>query len=231
MQVRSAGARIGLPSIAACADISSARPACDADGTPVGALFDFTSTGQDYWRHGDLALRNAIVAVIRQTAEPFYYDRGDFGGWRPLKMEPGVRELALSLHYCVRAAIVAPVHLPGSTIGAIVWATERDDMDVAALFDSHAAALHALALRFITSCDWAAHGAPVITTQSLTRREIQCLKLAAAGKTDGEIGSILSLAVPTVRFHMKKASSKLGETGRLRTVQRAADLGYVATRH
>jgi DNA-binding CsgD family transcriptional regulator len=40
----------------------------------------------------------------------------------------------------------------------------------------------------------------------------------------------LSLAIPTVRFHLKKAGEKLGESGRLRAVQHAAALGFVSMR-
>jgi DNA-binding CsgD family transcriptional regulator len=103
-------------------------------------------------------------------------------------------------------------------------------VSVRAVFDEHAAELHVMALRFISACNSTAHGEPSIRFYKFTRREIQCLKLAAAGKTDEEIGTILTLAIPTVRFHLKKAGEKLGESGRLRAVQHAAALGFVSMR-
>ncbi|QIG81068.1 helix-turn-helix transcriptional regulator [Stakelama tenebrarum] len=229
-QVRKAGSRIGLPLVAACADISSARPALDEEGTPVGALFDFTRGAREYWEWSDLALHNAIIAVVRHTAEPFYFDRGTIGAWQAISLREDVEKQARQRDYDVRAAIVAPAHLPGPTIGAVLWASDGEGVDVAALYRDHAVALHGLALRFVAACDRASHGMPDIGFHRLTRREIQCLKLAAAGKTDGEIATILEVAVPTVRFHLRKASAKLGQTGRLRTVQRAAELGFVTTR-
>ena len=66
--------------------------------------------------------------------------------------------------------------------------------------------------------------------QTLTRREVQCLRWAAAGKTDGEIGIILSLSVSTVRFHLRNAAAKLGATGRAQSIQIAAGLGFVGAR-
>jgi len=229
-KIQEAGHRLGLPLVAACADISSARAALDERGQPIGALFDFTADARDYWNWSDLALRNAIIAVVRHTAEPFYYDRGEIGGWQTMALSDELIEQAREKDYAVRAAIVAPVHLPGTTIGAVLWASDTGRPDLVVLYREHAVALHGLALRFVAACEVVNHGPSPILVHPLTRREIQCLKLAAAGKTDGEIGTILEVAIPTVRFHLRKASAKLGEMGRLRTVQRAAELGFVATR-
>ncbi len=68
---------------------------------------------------------------------------------------------------------------------------------------------------------------PPAVPQALTRREVQCLRWAAAGKTDHEIGSILALSMSTVRFHLRNASGKLGGTGRAQSIQIAAGLGYI----
>ncbi|WP_374283678.1 helix-turn-helix transcriptional regulator, partial [Novosphingobium sp.] len=74
----------------------------------------------------------------------------------------------------------------------------------------------------------AAGGPPNATVpQTLTRREVQCLRWAAAGKTDSEIGIILDVSVSTVRFHLRNAAAKLGATGRAQSIQLAAGLGYV----
>ncbi len=220
------GREIGLPLIATCADISSARPTVLSNGVPVSSLFEFASDARDYWLQGDLALQNAIVTIIRWTAEPFYYDNGVVGGWRELRIAPEV-ELQPN-QTSIRSSIVAPIHLPGNVVGAVVWGTDQAGIDVRATFERHAADLYIMALRFVCACNTSSRGQPSIRSFRLTRREIQCVKLAAAGKTDEEIGTILSLAIPTVRFHLKKAGDKLGESGRLRTVQRAAALGFVS---
>lgn len=220
------GRRMGLPLIAACADISSARPVQLADGTPVSALFEFTHDAGAYWAQGDFALRNAIVSVARHLAEPFYYDQGRIRSWRPLRIEPQIEREAMQRSYRVESAIVAPVHLPAGVIGAVVWASTTPGLDIDAIFERESELLHPLALRFIATCNAGPDASTEIVQHKLTRREVQCLKLAAAGKTDGEIGTILGLAVPTIRFHMRRASSRLGENGRLRTVQRAVALGF-----
>jgi DNA-binding CsgD family transcriptional regulator len=228
-EIAERGRRIGLPLIATCADISSARPVTLSSGVPVSALFEFAREAPNYWRQGDLALQNAIVTIVRWTAEPFYYDNGSIGGWRELRIEPEL-ELLQPHRTSICASIAAPIHLPGNVVGAVVWGTDQPGLDVRAVFDRHAADLYILALRFISACNSSSRGQPSIRSVRLTRREIQCVKLAAAGKTDEEIGTILDLAVPTVRFHLKKAGDKLGESGRLRTVQHAAALGFVSMR-
>jgi len=225
-QIIAHGRRMELPLIAACADISSARPVQLSDGTPVSALFEFTDDAGAYWAQGDFALRNAIVSVARHLAEPFYYDQGRIGSWRPLRLAPQIEREAARRSYRVESAIIAPVHLPAGVIGAVVWATSEPGLDTAAVFEREAALLHPLALRFLALCNAGADATTDIALHQLTRREVQCLKLAAAGKTDGEIGTILGLSVPTIRFHMRRAGARLGENGRLRTVQRAVALGF-----
>lgn len=228
-EVSDMGAAIGLPLVAACADISSSRPALDENGTPIAALFEFSRPSGRYWQSRDLALHNAIVTMVRQIAEPFYYDNGLVGTWRPLPVDDTLLAVADRDPARITAAITVPVRLPRSGIGAVVWASNEAGATAADKFDAHARDLLPLAMRFILACDEASHGVHTITQIRLTRREIQCVKLVAAGKTDSEIGTILDLSIPTVRFHLGKASRKLESTGRLRTAQRAMELGYVTS--
>lgn len=223
------GISIGTPHVAAWADISSTRPVTDAHGEPVPHLFDFGSYGRDYWRQPDLTLRMGIFAVVRQVAEPFFFDDGRVGSWRTMLLDDSLVGQLAALETHLRQSIVCPVHLPGNVIGAVVWGADRT-VDIEAVFDAHSVQMQAEALQFIAMCDATHKGREPIRAIRLTRREIQCLKLAAGGKTDAEIGVILQLATPTVRFHLKNAGVKLGRTGRLRIVQQAASLGFVSTR-
>lgn len=223
------GAEVGVPHVAAWADISSTRPVTDASGEPVPHLFDFGGYGRDYWRQPDLTLRMGIFAVVRQTAEPFFFDDGRVGSWRTMPLHDSLVAQLAAFEARLRQSIVCPVHLPGNVIGAVVWAADNP-VDIEAVFDAHGMQLQAEALKFIALCDATHKSREPIRAFHLTRREIQCLKLAAGGKTDAEIGVILGLATPTVRFHIKNAGEKLGRTGRLRIVQQAASLGFVSTR-
>jgi DNA-binding CsgD family transcriptional regulator len=108
----------------------------------------------------------------------------------------------------------------------VIWATPDPELDVATAFAAHAGAMHLLALRFVATYEDAVADADRLPAR-LTRREIQCLKWAAAGKTDAEISEIVAISLPTVRFHVTNAARKLQVTGRSQAIQRAATLGYI----
>jgi LuxR family quorum sensing-dependent transcriptional regulator len=55
----------------------------------------------------------------------------------------------------------------------------------------------------------------------LSPREIECLRLAAAGKTDNAIGRILNISPRTTRFHIENAKKKLGVATRVQAVAEA----------
>jgi len=56
---------------------------------------------------------------------------------------------------------------------------------------------------------------------SLTNRELECLRWTAQGKTDSEIGIILSISARTARFHVENAKRKLGVSTRIQAVAEA----------
>jgi len=62
----------------------------------------------------------------------------------------------------------------------------------------------------------------------LSKREVECLRWAAIGKTDLEISMIMSRSRATVRFHIHNASTKLDAVNRSQTVFKASQLGYIA---
>ncbi|WP_223409631.1 response regulator [Occultella gossypii] len=63
--------------------------------------------------------------------------------------------------------------------------------------------------------------------ESLTARELDVLRLAAAGYSNAEIGTALHLAAGTVKNHLSSVFAKLGVRDRTRAVLRALDLGLL----
>lgn len=229
--VQAAGDAIGLPFVAAQADLGDPEPMSDAEGRPYAETsFRWVDPDYAYWRDRKLALQLAFLTAARLTAEPFYYSDGRLGTWRPTALLDAVDCSQAKNTPNFGEAIIAPVHLPRGLVGTVFWCS-REPVGVKALFDEHAGRLHTLALRLVATHN-EARGRPRNTAvpQTLTRREVQCLRWAAAGKTDGEIGIILSLSVSTVRFHLRNAAAKLGATGRAQSIQIAAGLGYVGAR-
>lgn len=63
---------------------------------------------------------------------------------------------------------------------------------------------------------------------ALSPREAECLNWAAQGKTDAEIGLILSISARTTRFHIENAKKKLGVATRIQAVAEALRLKAIA---
>jgi DNA-binding CsgD family transcriptional regulator len=222
------GREIGLPFIAVSADISSPHPVMGPDGKPYAeTLFRWVDPELRYWEDRGFALKAQVLHAVRVCAEPFYFIAGKLATWRPHASLEGFNASEHTDRFGVSVAIVAPAYLPGGVIGAVVWASPDAAVDVATIFAKRAEDLHALALKFVaTQYDLTARRMPV-TPPPLTRREIQCLKWAAMGKTDGDISEIMHISLPTVRFHITNAARKLNVMGRPQAIYKAATLGYV----
>lgn len=61
----------------------------------------------------------------------------------------------------------------------------------------------------------------------LTERERQVLRLAAEGKTSGDIAELLKLSDGTVRNYLSEAISKLGVTNRIEAARLAREKGWL----
>ncbi|WP_369060697.1 LuxR C-terminal-related transcriptional regulator [Caulobacter sp. 73W] len=221
------GVETGLPYIAASADIGSPEAIVGVDGRPVAeTIFRWLDPDLQYWRDRGFALRSPFVYATRFSAEPFYYRHGRFGTWRPAAWVDTFGRVEAADAFGIGAAIIAPAYLPRGVIGAIVWASPDPEVPVETIFAARASEFHAAALKLAGACQDLRRPAPAEAAR-LTRREIQCLKWAAAGKTDMEIGTIVRISTPTVRFHITNAAGKLGVGGRSQAVLRAANLGYI----
>jgi DNA-binding CsgD family transcriptional regulator len=226
-EISALGREIGLPFIAVSADISSPDPMIDATGRPYAeTVFQWADPELKYWNDRAFALKAPFVLAARYMAEPFYFGEGRFGTWRPTTRLDVIEAARSASEHGIACAIVSPTFVPGGVIGVVVWASANADIDVAAVFENQAAILHAAALRFVSAYHDARGNLPSYI-RGLTRREIQCLKWAAAGKTDSHIAELVRIATPTVRFHLKNAAAKLGVAGRSQAVREAAALGYV----
>jgi DNA-binding CsgD family transcriptional regulator len=226
-QIVGKGRAIGLPFTAAACNIGSTRPPVGSDGRPLAeTVFRWIDPSLRYWEDHGFALRSPFIHAARACAEPYYFVGGRFGSWRPNRALDAITSEGPIDRWGVGAAIVVPAHLPRGVIGIVVWATPDETFDVESAFAAHAAEMHVLGLKFVATYEDAVAGSDSPPAR-LTRREIQCLKWAAAGKTDAEIAELVAIALPTVRFHIGNAARKLGVTGRSQAIHRAAVLGYI----
>ena len=74
-----------------------------------------------------------------------------------------------------------------------------------------------------------AHPAIATFVETLSRREIDVLRLMADGQSNQEIAQVLVVALNTVKMHVKHIYRKLGVRNRVQAVAQARSLGLLAT--
>jgi DNA-binding CsgD family transcriptional regulator len=211
-------------------DISSKEPMTDRRGRMLNAdVFGWTSKGERWWENHRLALTSRLARACRYESEPFWANSsGYFSDWRNdylTEMEPhDFRERSLC-----RAVIIVPVHLPFGQVSAnSLVPLDRQVEDLSADFARYGSLFGILIRRFVTGYTQTHRGRRRIpSTCVLTKREVECLTWAAAGKTDHEIGSLLGLSHATIRYHMRKAGEKLDAVNRSQAIFKASQLGYL----
>lgn len=221
---------VGLPFLAAQADLADPEPMSDQNGLPYAeSRFRWINSTARFWRNRKLALNSPLLSATRLVSEAFYCSGGQLSLGRPSRLLDGINGAEAQKSIGHGEAIITPVHMPRGLVGTVFWVS-KEPVGIATIFTQHAARLQNIAIR-LASTHNEARGRlrSAITPQRLTRREAQCLRWAAAGKTDGEIGIILDLSVSTVRFHLRNAGKKLGATGRAQSIQLAAGLGFIGS--
>ena len=216
--------------VAACADISSKEQIVDAEGAVVNAeVFGWMADGERWWEDTRLALSSPLPRACRYESEPLWVNEDGFHThWRNKYLD----ELSLvdfQKRSLCRAAILVPVHLPFGQIGAVSFSpVDRDRTDLSRDFAEHGELLALLSRRFIAGYVNAMRRQQWMPSDcKLSKREVECLRWAAIGKTDKEISIILSRSHATVRYHVHRAGEKLNANNRSQTVFKAGQLGYL----
>lgn len=147
-------------------------------------------------RH-DVAADPVHLASLRTNAG-FGWD--ELGALLPLS-PPQRHILERSRHHGLGPGFTVPANVPGEPSGSCSFAVRRGKtLPLQRLQSAELIGVHAFrAARRIYG--FAAAGA----VPRLSRRERQCLRLVAAGKTDWEIAAILGISVETARQYVKRA--------------------------
>ncbi len=211
-------------------DISSQEPLVDADSRSINAhVFDNETENESLYEDYEKALRSQIFRACRVETEPFWVNaRGFHTDWRNRRLD----EISLDdfEETClVKAAIVIPVHLAFGQIGVAVFVSLDEGKDsLADEFTKFGKFFSDLARRFVVGYTRCSTRNPYLPNETLlTKREIECIRWAAFGKTDLEIGMILGCSHATVRYHIKRTCEKLSAVNRTQSVFKACQLGFV----
>jgi len=218
--------------VAVTHNIASTAPMRDADGAILASeVFGDDDEQSHWWQLPQLGLTSPLPMACRFEGEPFWCNAHGIRARSTNLMLAALdlskfRERALT-----SAAIVAPIHLPFGQIAAASFLSPDpavDDLSVA--FDAHGETLALLARIFVSSYVKATEQRPArVAAIALTKREVECLRWAAAGKTNDEIATILGLKRTTIRFHIRTAAEKLEAVNRDQALFKAAQLGFLGT--
>ena len=218
--------------IATCADLASNTAMCDADDQLLATtVFDWTERGEDrWWRVNRLALVSPLVEACRYEGEPLWCNASGFHTHLPNPLINRIDLADFHRRSLAQAAIVIPVHMPFGVIGAAsVVPRDPRKTDLSEEFAAHSDAIGQLCRSFIiTYSQVMARPERLPSGGTLSKREVQCLRWAAVGKTDLEIGMIISRSRATIRFHIHNAATKLNAVNRSQAVFKAAQLGYIS---
>lgn len=217
--------------IACCHNIAVKEPMVDDQGNILATdVFGWTTEeGDRWWRSPRIALDSPLPGACRYTSEPFW---ANAEGIHTHQMNDFLAKIDVSnfeTRALTRAAIMAPVHLPFGQVGSVSF-TMRDQSrdDLSEEFKRLGDELGIYARAFVSSYVPVMCRAQRLPASSkLSKREVECLRWAAIGKTDHEISMIIHRSRATVRFHIHNASTKLDAVNRSQTVFKAAQLGYI----
>ncbi len=211
-------------------NIADKRTPIDAEGNILARdVFGWTDA-KAWWRNSRIALDSPIASACRFESEPFWVNADGFRTRQPNHYLAAIDLANFAARAMTRAAIVVPVHLPFGQIGAVSFnPLEPDVTDLEDLYVRQGDALGTYARTFIASYVHAMGSVQALPPGTrLSKREVECLRWAAIGKTDIEISMIMSRSRATVRFHIYNASVKLNAVNRSQTVFKAAQLGYIS---
>lgn len=221
--------QLGLQ-IAVCPDIASKEQMVDAEGKMINAdVFGWTADGERWWENSSLALYSPLPRASRYESEPFWCNaHGAYTVSRNNYLED-LNFADFNKFSTAQAIILVPSHLSFGQIAATSFSPfDRSLDDLSGLFAEHGDFLGALTRRFVASYVSTMRTHQWIPSDcKLSKREVECLRWAAIGKTDKEISLILSLSHATVRYHVQRAGEKLNAVNRSQAVFKAGQLGYL----
>jgi LuxR family transcriptional regulator, quorum-sensing system regulator BjaR1 len=202
----------------------------------AGTMPDAGITREQQWGHvflegwpGDWTTRyierdyvfvDPIIAFIRRTLQPFH--------WRDAPVLPGSEGVTHELfgeagEHRLKAGFTVPLITLEGSIAAVSLGGEHVDIPPYAVGMVSLVATYAMgrAMHFVTA-------EASRQKAALSRRETECLKWAAEGKSEWEISRILGISEHTAARHLVNAKTKLGTSNRVHTIAEAIRIGIIS---
>ncbi|CAM2175789.1 MULTISPECIES: autoinducer binding domain-containing protein [Burkholderia] len=130
--------------------------------------------------------------------------------------------------YGMRSGVVLPVRGAKGEVGMLLCASTDELAATREHCDRHLAALTLLRDVACEAIAGTRCHAPPDSVPRLSRREVECLRWHAAGKTSWEIGHILNVTESCINFHFMNIRRKFNVSRRHEAVLRAVEWGLIS---
>lgn len=168
--------------------------------------------------HAGLIFGSPVIERLRQSTNPFPYD-SEGTNRRRADGKAAVAANLFDRHGLSRGAYF-PAHNSAGLRGALAFGGTRAPLNPREMAELNAVANHI----FTEIIDLRAGRRESV---SLSRREIECLSWASAGKTSVEMSEILGLSEYTVNHYLNRATRKLDAVNRVQAVAKALRAGLL----
>ena len=201
---------------------------CGSHVDPLGpraAALVFLNYPSDWVREFSVAGRYRLDPVFRYAEErllPFFWDDAQF---RAALTGQQHEILSAAERFGICHGYTVPLHPPGVPMASCSVVPDSASIDRGAyqavmtlayfMFDAM--------LTAATAVEYGRTGA-----MQLSERERQCLELAAQGKDDWSIGSLLRISERTAHNHIERAKRRLGVCTRVQVIVHALSEGQIA---
>jgi LuxR family transcriptional regulator, quorum-sensing system regulator CciR len=182
------------------------------EGAPV-QLTDYPTDWIELLESGGYWANDPVLVACQKTVTPF--DWADITDMITLTPKQSGYMRVAARQGLARGWTV-PIHIPGEATGLCSFVLSSDR---ALPRESLPAAQYLACFAFEAARRLASRGEP--PTPKLTKRQMECVVLAARGKSDWVSGQILGLAPDTVHKYMEQAKARFGVSSRTELVVRA----------
>ena len=197
------------------------EPDCQSEHPPPAIALNFPAQWCDRYFERKYHVMDPVVIRTPTLSGPFLWDQlAD-----RCQLHPGEQMvLDESREAGLKHGISVPLFGPWGQVSVVSFASQFDDADALDRM-SH---LNALAWQFhIAFKEMTPSARNSRPRVQLSKREADCLRWTAEGKSSWDIGMILNISENTVTFHIKNAMRKFGTTSRTVAVVSAIRLNLI----
>lgn len=189
------------------------------EGAPV-QLTDFPRDWIELLGETGLWANDPVLAACHKTVAPFVWD--DLPTL--IALTPGQQSyMRVAAGQGLARGWTVPIHIPGEATGLCSFVVANGRV---LPHENLPAAQYLACFAFEAARRLAARSAP--PGPRLTRRQLECVVLAARGKSDWVTGQLLGLAPDTVHKYLEQAKARYGVASRTELVVRALYDGQVS---